>query len=544
MVKDNVASFLELIEHGDKYFSSSSYQHALNYFEKALLIEPAASELLYKIGFCYLQSSNHLRSRAYFENSLHVDATHEKSNLNLGFVSNLLGDIEKAIHYFQTTCHINPSNFASNYNLGIAYFNQKNVELSKKFLHRAAHLNPLSHEVAYNLGVISNQVGNHAQAVKRYLQSIAIEPSQCSSFFNLGVSYFELSNPQKAIDSYRLALIIDSEHIQSHWNLSHCLLLVDDYKNGFLEYEWRWKQNESFYQQKQRSFASDLWLGQTPLNNKTLLIYAEQGFGDTLQFIRFCKHPALKNASLIVEVQKDLVSLIQSSLPNIKVIGSGQEFFESDFHIPLMSLPLALGISNPFSIDSRPYIHPSERTVEDWRVKTSIFQKPRVGLVWSSGYRKEQEETWEANKKRNLQLLSLHFLKEFDACFFTLQKGFIPQSEFASLMSEKWGGPSLIDFTEELTDFEQTAALISQLDLIITVDTSVAHLAGAMGKQTLLMLKFNADWRWHHLSESSIWYPNTKIFRQSKPSDWEVPLQQLRQFLRSIIVTTDYIELL
>ena len=530
----------DFIKVGDKYYDESSFNLALEYFEKALVLDPSNADQLYKIGICYLNSLAYEKARKFFMNTLIIEKLHEKTNQNLGFVLNFLGETERAMQYFHMTSCINPANFAAHYNLGIAFFSHNHLEQSRKYLLRATLLNPLSHETLYNLGVLENQAGEHKQAVFRYLQSMVINPGQCATFFNLGVSYFELSDPQKAIDNYLCALTIDSEHIQTHWNLSHCLLLVDDYKNGFLEYEWRWKQNESKYKQKQRSFSSQLWLGQTSLDYKTILIFSEQGFGDTLQFIRFCNDPAFKKASLVVEVQADLVSLIRSSFPNFKVIAQGQEVVKSDFHVPLMSLPLALGLENSNSLDSKAYLTPSNLSFDKWKNKTNHFSKPRIGLVWSSGYRKDQEDTWEANKRRNLQLLSFHFLKEFDVSYFTLQKGFIPQKELAALMREKWDGPNLIDFTEELTDFEETAALISQLDLIITVDTSIAHLAGGMGKQTLLLLKFNADWRWHHSSDQSKWYPSTRMFRQFKPNDWNLPLEQLRKYLRQFFVTTNY----
>jgi len=544
MVKASNESMTNFAEIGENYFSRNSFITSLLYFEKALVLDPSIADHVYKIGFCNLQNLNHERARQYFESVLLIEKYHEKTIQNLGIAWNLAGETQCAIHCFQISCCITPSNFASNYNLGIAYFSLKQHEQSKNYLKHAALINPSSHEVSYNLGVIANQSGNHALAVQRYLDSISLDPSQSSAYFNLGVSYFELSIAQKAIDSYQLALSIDPQHIQSHWNLSHCLLLIDDYKNGFIEYEWRWKQNEVYYQQKQRSFSSHLWLGQEPLDHKTILIFAEQGFGDTLQFIRFCNHHFFKNSTVVLEVQTDLVNLVRSSFPNVNVIALGQGLVESDFHIPLMSLPLALGIESPQALYSEPYVFPSTQSVDEWKIKTINISNPRIGLVWSSGYRIDQEETWEANKKRNLQLLNFHFLREFDASFFTLQKGFIPQSEFEALKNEKWGGPFLIDFTHELVDFEQTAALISQLDLIITVDTSVAHLAGAMGKPTLLLLKFNADWRWHHLSEKSKWYPNSRIFRQPTPGDWKSPLEQLNQHLRSILVTADYSQLL
>lgn len=540
MAKDSIVVFNELTEIGDTFFSRNEYFAARSCFNNALTLDPSKSDLFFKVGYCAMQSSDYEFAKYYFHIALLIDPNHEKSYLNLGYLHNILGKSENAILYFLITSTINPSNFHCHYNLGIVYFSLKNYELSKLHLKIAATINPFAHEVAYNLGVLSNQLGSHFDAVNHYLDSIAIEPSQIMTWFNIGVSYFELSIPQKAIDSYQKVLFMDPEHIQSNWNLSHCLLLVDDYKNGFSHYEWRWKQNENYYQQVQRSFASELWLGQTSLENKSILIYAEQGFGDTLQFIRFCNHSVFKFATLVVEVQPELVTLIQSSFPSLKVISKGEEMAQFDFHTPLMSLPLALGIQHPRSIDSQNYIHPNSKIVDAWKHKVLNYPNPRLGLVWSSGYRKDQEETWEANKRRNLQLLNLRFLNEFDFSFFTIQKGFVPQSELTALENENWGGPRLIDFTHHLFDFEQTAALIFHLDYIVTVDTSVAHLAGAMGKPTFLLLKFNADWRWHYKEQMSTWYPNTQIFRQSKPFDWSAPLEQLRAQLQKLIVTTNY----
>jgi tetratricopeptide (TPR) repeat protein len=536
-----MTSFLNAAQ---SHFDRNEFISAIPLFERALVLNPSQSDFLYKIAYCKHSQSDHDCARKYFESALIIDPLHEKSNQCLGVTLNELGDINRALYFFKICCLINPSDFVSHYNLGVGYFSMNEHSLSIKHLNRSELINPYSFEAIYNQGVVANQLGNHREAIDRYLLASKINPSHHITYFNLGVCFFELSNPHKAIEYFRLSLLINPDHIQSHWNLSHCLLCIDDYKNGFFEYEWRWKQNEISYLQKKREFNSKLWLGQVPIQNKSILIYAEQGFGDTLQFARFCNHPFFKAATVILEVQSELKNLIQASFPDITVIDPTQNSIETDFHVPLMSLALALGIDHPRDLDSSPYIRPRIPFIQNWEKRISQFPKPKVGLVWSSGYRKDQKETWEANQKRNLQLLSLHFLKDFKFSYFTLQKGFIPQREFSSLKQHSWGGPYLNDFTHYLTDFEQTAALITQLDLIITVDTALAHLAGSMGKPTLLLLKFNADWRWHHQKNDSMWYPNTRIFRQTYPAQWQQPLEELKTHLNHLLVTANYLQLL
>jgi len=275
-----------------------------------------------------------------------------------------------------------------------------------------------------------------------------------------------------------------------------------------------------------------LWLGKESLENKTILVVSEQGLGDTLQFCRYVPMLAKLGAKVIFEVQKPLLALLKGVEGVTSMTTTGIEPAEPyDCYCPLMSLPHAFQTTLETIPSSVPYISTDPEKTEYWAKKLGNKNKMRIGLVWSGGFRPDQPEVWATNNRRNLPLEKLVAFKDIDAEFYSLQKGDPAESELVEVLKNGWEGPQIINHANELKDFTDTAALIENLDLIIAVDTSTAHLAAALGKPTWILNRFDTCWRWLQEREDSPWYKSVRLFRQKQQGDWDEVLRYIKQEL-------------
>jgi hypothetical protein len=304
--------------------------------------------------------------------------------------------------------------------------------------------------------------------------------------------------------------------------------LAGEYARGWADYEWRWQDGNSWIVNEKRNFAQPLWLGQEPLSGKTIFLQSEQGYGDTIQFCRYVKPVSDLGARVILEVQKPLSTLLQNLDGLAQLVVPGETLPAFDYYCPLMSLPLAMGTTLSNVPARVPYIAISDERRRLWRQKVGERRGLRVGLVWSGGFRPDQPELWSVNERRNVPLAKFAPLGHPSAEFYSLQLGQPAISELAESMAHRWDGPQVRDLTSEIHDFGDTAALIEQLDLVISVDTSTAHLAGALGKPVWILNRFDACWRWLLDRDDSPWYPTARLYRQDRPGDWDSVLERVR----------------
>jgi len=269
-----------------------------------------------------------------------------------------------------------------------------------------------------------------------------------------------------------------------------------------------------------------------PLNGKTILLIAEQGLGDTIQFCRYVQVLEAQGARVLLEVPDALVGLLSSLSVQVNVHVAGQSAQKADYALPLMSLPFACKTSLQSIPANVPYLHPEAEKVQKWLQSLGGKEnKMKVGLVWSGGYRRDQPETWAVNERRNIPLGAIAKLNCPQVQFVSLQKGDPAETEMQLQRGQVWPSDNLLLPADQLQDFSDTAALIQNLDLIISVDTSVAHLAGALGKPVWLLNRYDTCWRWMLEREDSPWYPTMKIYRQPVRGDWETVLERVREDL-------------
>jgi TPR repeat len=386
-------------------------------------------------------------------------------------------------------------------------------------------------ETHNSFGNALNAVGRYEEAIINYQQALSINPNYAVAYNNLGKTFRLMRSYEEAITSHNKALLISPSWAEAHMEKGFTALEMGDFQTGFAEYEWRWKTPQGIA--ANRNFTKPLWLGEENVTGKTFLVHAEAslGFGDIIQFVRYATLLGKMGAAVILEVsnaQKSLVPLL-CHLPGVKaVLQRGEPLPNFDLHCPLISLPLAFRTDLATIPADIPYIFPDPARQAKWEecLEPECEQSPRIGIAWS-GNRKHPHD-----RNRSMPLGKLvPLITETGFEFYVLQKEVRSEdSDFLKVLSRE-----ITDYSDEFKDFADTAALVSLLDLVISVDTSPAHLAGAMGKPTWILLPFNAEWRWGQISQTSPWYPTARLFRQPKVGDWDSVVNTLSAKCRQLI---------
>jgi tetratricopeptide (TPR) repeat protein len=378
-------------------------------------------------------------------------------------------------------------------------------------------------------GNLYRETGRYDDSISAYERALAINPDLAEAWVGCGVLHQELMQLDNAIIAYDKAISIKKDLADAYFNKALLLLLRGNYADGWRLYEWRWLARGQ--RQYRRQFLQPLWLGGASLVGKTLLLYGEQGFGDAIQFCRYVNVVSELGAKVILEVSQPLIDLFAGLKGAAQLVERGRHLPYFDYHCPLLSLPLAVGttISNIPSPEA--YLKADRKKHDFWRDRLGVKEKVRIGLVWSSGFHPNQPELWRADERRNIPLTDFAALRDIDAEFYSLQKGQAAGRQLSELIRENWDGPTIIDWTESLNDFGDTAALMENLDLVISVDTATVHLAGALGKPVWLLNRFDTDWRWHLDRIDSPWYSSMRLYRQTKRGEWGDVIQRLKEDL-------------
>jgi hypothetical protein len=327
--------------------------------------------------------------------------------------------------------------------------------------------------------------GRYQDALEADQRALQLRPGYIEAMLGCGDSLCEMQQYEAGLQYYEQAIAIKPDYADAWWAKALTQLQQGDFKNGWKNYEWRW-QLKNRRTELNRYAVLQRWNGHEPLQGKSILLHAEQGFGDAIQFCRYARELQQMGAAVTLEVRPPLVELMQTLSPAIRVVAwDANAPLDYDFHCPLMSLPLALGTTLQTIPADIPYLHADTAKRQQWLTRLGPAERPRIGLVWSGS------STHRGDAARSIALKQLQPLFTPHLEFHALQTE-IRESDQATLTD----GLCLVTHAEQLHDFSDTAALISQMDLIITVDTSVAHLAGAMGKTTWVMLPYTADFRW------------------------------------------------
>jgi tetratricopeptide (TPR) repeat protein len=409
-------------------------------------------------------------------------------------------------------------------NVGLALYSQGSYEDALKNLVSALVLEPHNPVICNNLGVCYFSLDQFECAVQSYQKAIALDPRYVLAHNNLGNALVKLFQHEEALKSYDQALVLDSTCVEAYWNKSLALLQLGRFSEGWVLHESRWAKPS--FQPIVRHFPQAIWDGSFPIDGKMLLLHAEQGLGDTLQFVRYVEMVKTLGARVVLEVQAPLVSLFDGLFDVGSLVKQGDPLPSFDCHCPLMSLPLAFQTTLTSVPSAVPYLKPSSEKERFWAEKLGATKQLRVGLVWSGDPRHQND------KQRSIALSELIAALPPGFEYVSLQSEIRDSDRRALKESER-----LVHFGSELKDFSDTSALCAQMDVVVCVDTSVAHLSGALGKPTFLLLPYNPDWRWLLDRTDSPWYPTMQLYRQEQLGNWQSALEKVSADLQKTVST-------
>ena len=512
---------------GTSLWKSGQLDAAIASYRRALELRPDYAMAHFNLATVLWKQQRLTEAEACYRTALACKPDYAEAWDNLGSVLKAQNKQDDAIASYRRAIEVSPNYPEAHNNLGTALLEQGRIEEATGYYRKALSLRPEYPEAHFNLGTAIWELGQPDAAVVCYENAIALRPHDTDAMLNLGTALKELGRLDGAADCYRRVLAVDPKHPEAHCNLGIVLLAQGELAAGWQEHEWRWQTPQLI--NARREFAHPQWYGETAIGS-TLLIHAEQGFGDTIQFCRYARAAAAHGLRVILEVQRPLVRLLRD-LPGVdEVIARGEPLPEFDLHCPMLSLPLALGLTLTNLPGFVPYLHADPDQVAAWqsRLPEMTGAGPRIGLVWAGNPRSHSRSLAAVDRRRSLApdrlapLFKMHGLH-----YVSLQKG----------------GPRapidfpLTDVMDDMQDFADTAALIANLDLVISVDTAVAHLAAAMGKPVWLLDRFDACWRWFTGRRDSPWYPGLRLYRQPRPGDWDAVLAEVANDLSQFTTT-------
>lgn len=496
-----------------------SLDEAIAEYRQAIALKPDLAELHNNLG-CALDAQG-LREPAVasLRRAIELRPDYAEAYNNLGIALRGPSRTTEVLAAFHRAIELRGDVAEFHNNLGNALGSARRFEEAIAAFGRAIELNPNFAGVHKNLAVVLTDAGRLEQAIAACRRAIQLDPKYADAHNSLAVAMREAGRFEEAIAACRRAIQLDPDFADAHWNLALFLLATGEMAEGWRKYEWRWKVKNL---QSPRDFSQPQWDG-TDLAGGTILLHAEQGFGDTIQFIRYAPLVAARGGRVIVECQGELVRLLRASLCVEQIIVGGDPLPPFDVHCPIASLPGAFGTDLSSIPTAAAYLTAPRDAAQIWKGKLAGEARAlKVGLAWAG------RPTHRNDRHRSIALSQLAPLAGVNGVrFYSLQKGEAARQTPPAEM--RW-----IDLTGELYDFADTAALVANLDLVITVDTSVAHLAGALGKPTWVLLPHIPDWRWLRDRQDSPWYPTMRLFRQEQAADWRQPLAEMAEALNEL----------
>jgi tetratricopeptide (TPR) repeat protein len=491
---------------------------AIASFQKALDLGSADPNILTNFADALRKRGKLEASLALSRRALAVAPNFPDARNNLGIALVDACRFDEAIDQYRIAIRLQPRYPEAHNNLGNALVKKKLFSEAIAEFQTAVSLRPDYFEAIMNLGVALQALGEIERSIEAYRRSLALRPEFYEALINLGQALCDIHQFDEAIAAFRKAIAVQPDDPAAHIHLSGVLLLTGNFSDGWDEYEWRLIKGTDRPDSK---FTKPRWTRQDP-TGKRILLHSEQGAGDLIQFCRLCTILNQRGAHTILGCPPHLLRLFRSLQGVSQLVGDVPDDMEFDYHCYLLSLPLVLGLRLETIPANVPYLRADPALLEQWRANLApLGQRRKIGLVWGGNPMHTNDHN------RSIPLASFAPLAEIDdAVFVSLQKG-------GPARQPPPTGLELFDRTTELSDYADTAALIANLDLVISADTSVAHLAGAMGKPVWTLIPFYPDLRWLLDRPDSPWYPTMRLFRQTRPLDWQTPIRAIVDSLRA-----------
>jgi tetratricopeptide (TPR) repeat protein len=512
-------------QHVEALFNRGVVQHrlglfdeALSSYDRALSLGPDHAKVLIARGATLHDQRRFVDALASYDRAITLSPDAVQALVNRGGTLHELGRSGEALQSIARALALEPNNAEALTNRGVVL-----LDLTRRDETSVEHADTIAGQPseACSQSVISRKLRQLEEALASHDAALALRPDYVEALANRGITLYSLMRFDESLGSYDSALALRPDHADAHFLRSLSGLVTGDFERGWAEYEWRRKAPS--LRHKERDFDQPLWLGEDDLAGKTILLYSEQGFGDSIQFCRYAPLVAARGTRVIVEVEKPLYELMTSLAGVSRVVARGDRLPDFDFQCPLPSLPLAFKTRIETIPSSCPYLRVPIQAGESWDALLGPKHRLRIGLAWAGSAKHVRDG------ERSMRLRDLAPLLEIDATFVSLQK------EVRAADAETLAGFRMMDLGEKLEDFSETAALISQLDLVVSVDTSVAHLAGALGKPVWILLTHVPDWRWLLNRDNTPWYPSARLFRQNETREWANATMRLSQALRVFV---------
>lgn len=509
------------LQHAVALHSAGRIQDARLVYQAVLEVEPNHFDALQLSALAEKQQGNHQTALELFGRALRIDQSQPAVFNNLGVTLQELGHHQQALACFADALRLKPdyAEALNNRGLGLAALN-RHVDAVQSF-DDALQVNPSYPAALNNRGNSLHALGRSRDAIGSFRQALLIKPEYAECHNNLGYVLRRLGRHEDALAAYQEAVRLRPDYADAHWNYAILLLLLGRYPQGWLHYEWRLVK-----QDMQHNFMADPlhdWRGQQDVAGKRVLVYAEQGLGDTLQFVRYLPLIATLGAQVILEANRRLLPLLASMGMPLTLVAKGDPLPSYDFSCPLMSLPMVFGTTLQTIPAAVPYLFADPQKVAIWQQRLGLRRRLRVGIAWSGS------ATHRDDAQRSLGLAQLVPLLALPVEWHSLQKEY-RDADLAVLQ----GLPHLRQHHDSQQDFSDAAALVECMDLIVSVDTSVVHLAGALGKPVWVLLSRAVDFRWLLDREDSPWYPSARLFRLGEDEDWNALLAQLARAMQDL----------
>jgi tetratricopeptide (TPR) repeat protein len=493
---------------GNAYAAAGRHEDAADAFRRSLDLQPNDASSHNNLGNALHALGQHEEAIDSFRRALELRPGHAGAHNNLGMALNALDETGHAIEQFRAALAAEPRFVAAHFNLGNTLHATGRYDEAAAAFEAVLALQPHLPPALFGLGNSLAASGRHADALPRFERAIGFDPKFALAWLGLGTAHQALGAYAAALRAFDEALRLRPDLGLAHLHRAVTQLTLGHFERGLPEYEWRL---ESATQPGGPTLPR--WRGE-PADTRTLFVYAEQGFGDTLQFVRFVPLAAARAAHVVLEVQPQLMPLIAPAAEQwgVDLIAQGTARPRADLQIPLLSLPLALGTTFDTIPARTPYLAATPAYRRKWRGSLGGHAKRKIGLAWSGRIQKQEN--------RAVPLAALDPLFALDGIDWIVLQPELSDAERAALAAHP-RAKSIHCFGARIGDFADTAAVVERLDAVVSVDTSIAHLTGALRKPLWLMLPFSADWRWFTGDTRSPWYPAAQLVRQPRPGAWD-----------------------
>lgn len=498
---------------GGLHLSQGQTQLALQDFDHALKIDPNAADYWRNKGLAHAALEQHTEALAAYDRATALEPNTPQNHLQRGIALLALDRTDVALTAFNRAIELKPDYAPAWQQRGVLYRKAKQPEKAITDFKRAIAMDPQNPEGFNLLANVLAQEARFTEALPHYDRAIALKPDFSWAYNNRGNAHKELGHIAEAEADFNRAMELDAKTPVFRWNKSLLTLLQGDFARGWVMFESRWERNIIRTAQENQLYPR--WDGTQDISGKTILLHAEQGLGDTIQFCRYAPMVAKLGAHVLLSVQPALMEMCKTLQGKLTITTRGQAHGTPDYQCPLMSLPGVFHTDLSSIPADIPYLHPSADKVAAWQTRLGEKSRPRIGLVWSGN------AGLLPDKSRSIPADVFRALTELPFEFHLLQK------EVRETDMEALGSMQIRRHEAELEDFSDTAALIENLDLVISVDTSVAHMAGAIGKPLWLITPLAPDWRWLLERTDSPWYPTARLFRQRQKGNWTEVLQDI-----------------